>query len=232
MMDFLRRLAPPRENDPTRATAVLPSRFATEHPLRMTAPPVPPDSHVDEDATLTRDARRATARISEPRGQRSAAINKHYSGSELEPLENELLGDDLEEVASNLHRSGAVDAPSAIGDVDANAIRKQRNADSKRPGTLDAHPYRFAPALSAAHGAQGMATARSLPTVAAPLSQAMLAQRAHQPHEPSEVIHVSIGRIEVVTNTAPAPAARRTSKPRAGTVTLADYLRGSSGSRR
>ena len=30
MMDFLRRLAPPRETDASRAVAVLPSRFASE----------------------------------------------------------------------------------------------------------------------------------------------------------------------------------------------------------
>ena len=34
MMDFLRSLAPSREIDPTRAVAVLPSRFASETPLR------------------------------------------------------------------------------------------------------------------------------------------------------------------------------------------------------
>ncbi|HJW11512.1 MAG TPA: hypothetical protein VJ598_06990, partial [Albitalea sp.] len=33
-MDFLRRLAPPRDGDRSRAVAVLPSRFASELPLR------------------------------------------------------------------------------------------------------------------------------------------------------------------------------------------------------
>jgi acyl CoA:acetate/3-ketoacid CoA transferase beta subunit len=64
------------------------------------------------------------------------------------------------------------------------------------------------------------------------LSPAILAQRAAQPGEDNQVVHVSIGRIDVVANVAPAPAAARTPKPRSGTVALADYLRGDNGSRR
>jgi hypothetical protein len=68
--------------------------------------------------------------------------------------------------------------------------------------------------------------------VALPLSQSILAHRTLQSRDDSQVVHVSIGRIDVVANTAPAPATRRSPTPRQATVTLADYLRGGSGSRR
>jgi hypothetical protein len=67
--------------------------------------------------------------------------------------------------------------------------------------------------------------------VALPLSQSILAQRTLQSRDDSQVVHVTIGRIDVVANTAPAPAVGRGPTPRQRTATLADYLRGG-GSRR
>jgi hypothetical protein len=64
------------------------------------------------------------------------------------------------------------------------------------------------------------------------LSPAILAERSAYPAEDNQVVHVSIGRIDVVANVAPAPAAPRAQKPRPGSVALADYLRGDNGSRR
>ena len=62
MMDFLRRLAPRRETDVTRAFAVLPSRFAGETPLRATVAQVRPAQHPDDDeASLSPDAAPAPA---------------------------------------------------------------------------------------------------------------------------------------------------------------------------
>jgi hypothetical protein len=60
----------------------------------------------------------------------------------------------------------------------------------------------------------------------------MLAQRTLLSRDDSQVVHVTIGRIDVIAHTAPAPAVRRSPTPRQGTVTLADYLRGEDGSRR
>jgi hypothetical protein len=70
------------------------------------------------------------------------------------------------------------------------------------------------------------------PSRAAPLSPAALAQRAPQRGEDNQVVHVSIGRIDVVATVAPTPAAAPAPKPRSGTVPLADYLRGENRSRR
>src|SRR5690349_1023076 len=49
MMEFLRRLSPPRETDATRAVAVLPSRFASESPLRATIGQARPNRRPDDD---------------------------------------------------------------------------------------------------------------------------------------------------------------------------------------
>jgi hypothetical protein len=68
--------------------------------------------------------------------------------------------------------------------------------------------------------------------VALPLSESILAQRTLQSRDENHVVHVTIGRIDVVANTAPSPAVRRSPTPRQATVTLADYLRGGNESRR
>ncbi|UUZ68716.1 hypothetical protein LP416_01880 [Polaromonas sp. P2-4] len=81
---------------------------------------------------------------------------------------------------------------------------------------------------------QGLTGTSAQARMALPLSQAaqaVLAQRTLASRDESQVVHVTIGRIDVVANTAPAPAPRRSPTPRQGTVTLADYLRGSHGGR-
>jgi len=64
-----------------------------------------------------------------------------------------------------------------------------------------------------------------------PLSDASLAQRISRPQDDGQVVHVTIGRIEVVAHTAAAPAPARGPASRQPSVTLADYLRGSPGGR-
>ena len=64
-----------------------------------------------------------------------------------------------------------------------------------------------------------------------PLSGASLAQRAPRLQDDGPVVHVTIGRIEVVAHTAPAQAPPRSPAPRQPSVKLADYLRGSQGGR-
>ena len=70
-----------------------------------------------------------------------------------------------------------------------------------------------------------MAATTTRPAAMQPLSQAVLAQRAPSSREENHVVHVTIGRIDVVANTAPAPAARTSPAPRQASVSLADYLR-------
>ncbi|MDB5940245.1 MAG: hypothetical protein JWP77_2609 [Polaromonas sp.] len=64
-----------------------------------------------------------------------------------------------------------------------------------------------------------------------PLSDASLAQRVHRSQDDGPTVHVTIGRIEVAAHTTSAPAPQRGLAPRQPSVTLADYLRGSPGSR-
>jgi len=85
--------------------------------------------------------------------------------------------------------------------------------------------------LAASQGLRSVAAPAAQTRVSPPLSQSILEQRTLQSRDDSQVVHVSIGRIDVVANTAPAPAVRRSPTPRQ-TVTLADYLRGGDGSRR
>jgi hypothetical protein len=186
MMDFVRRLAPSREGDITRAVAVLPSRFSSESPLRATT-------------GEARPAQRDTVTDVQPL---QGALGSEQTRSETEeatPLARPL---------SHLHR----EAPD-IGVDDARAFQDRHGANFER-----AKPVR--PETLAA------------PRATLPLSQAILAQRSLQPKDDSQVVHVTIGRIDVVASTAPAPAVRRRPTPREPKVTLADYLRGSDGNRR
>ena len=85
--------------------------------------------------------------------------------------------------------------------------------------------------MAASPGLQVVTAPRAQARVALPLSQAILAQRTLQSRDNSQVVHVTIGRIDVVANMAPAAAPRRGPTPRQPTVTLADYLHGGHGGR-
>ena len=61
--------------------------------------------------------------------------------------------------------------------------------------------------------------------VGSPLSEATVAHRTLQSREENQVVHVTIGRIDVVANTAPAPTIRQQRRAPRDPVTLADYLR-------
>jgi hypothetical protein len=183
-MDFLRRLAPRPEGDTTRAVAVLPSRFASESPLRATVGQARPVQRADDDeASLSLDAT-------------SPSAATHMLGARR-------------------------DAGTSV-----------RGTDSERARSTGPEQQGPATAFAAAHSPQGVAAPLVQLGVALPLSRAILAQRTLQSRDDSQEVHVTIGRIEVVANTAPAPAVRRSPTPRQATVTLADYLRGGNESRR
>jgi hypothetical protein len=127
---------------------------------------------------------------------------------------------------------------------DVRGVQQDRHdEDSERAQPASPAPQRLAVALSASYAIENVAAPPDPPRpsvasppaqahVALPLSRAVLSQRTLESRDDSQVVHVTIGRIDVVANAAPAPAARRGPTPRRATVTLADYLRGGTGSRR
>lgn len=226
MMDFLRRLAPPRETDGTRAVAVLPSRFASESPLRATIDQARPAQGPDDDeASLSLDATSAPAATNALAAQRHPVTGIQPSQAAPRPLGSEPPRRDKGKATSPTH------APAEAPDIDVadpRAFQDRRGANSERARPTSPELQ----GLAASHGLQGVAAPPAQPRVSLPLSESILAQRTLQSRDDGQVVHVTIGRIDVVANAAPAPAVRRSPTPRQGTVTLADYLRGGNGSRR
>lgn len=230
MMDFLRRLAPLRETDATRAVAVLPSRFASESPLRATIGHARPAQRPDDDETsLTLDATSAPAATNAFTAQRHPVTGVQPSQAALHPLGSGPTRRDYGKATSPTH--APAEAPE-IDVADPRAFQDRHGAHSERARPTGPELQGLAAALAASHGLRGIAAPPAQPRAALPLSQSTLAQRTLQSRDDSQVVHVTIGRIDVVANTAPAPALRRSPTPRQGTVTLADYLRGGNGSRR
>ena len=256
MMDFLRRLAPPRKADATRAVAVLPSRFASKGPLRNTAAPAGSSQRAEDDeASLSVDGPSASARHAgsgwETQGfmvplpatntQTHAAAALRHAGSgkpppqttprplrPLGPLDVRPTQRDIGMAAlPPLLRAGEYNTDAA----DPFTLQDQDGANSKRPPPASGNLRGPAKALDANHILQGVTAPPARPNAALPLSQAALAQRTNNARDDSQVVHVTIGRIDVVANTAPAPAVHRNPAPRQATVTLADYLRGGNGGR-
>ena len=299
MMDFLRRLAPLRETDATRAVAVLPSRFAIESPLRATIGQARPAQRPDDDetslsldatsppaatnalaaqrhpvtgvqpsqaaprplasATTHRDNGKATSSthapaeapdidVADPRASqdRHGANSKHAkpAGPERQGLAAALGNIDAADQAAprplasaTTHRdngkaTSSTHAPAEAPDIDVADPRVFQDRNSERARPISPKLQGLATALAGSHGLQDVAPQPAQPRVALPLSQSILAQRTLQSRDDSQAVHVTIGRIDVVANTAPAPAVRRSPTLRQGTVTLADYLRGGNGSRR
>lgn len=220
MMDFLRRLATARATDAARAVAVLPSRFAGENPLRATIGQARLAHRLDDGETsLSLDAI--------PAGH--AAQRDPVAGVQpAQAAPRTLASHGNGEATSSTH--AATEAP-AIDAADSRVFPHRHGANPERAEPANLEPRGRAAPLAAGRGFQ-VAAAPAQPRVAPPLSEALLAQRTLQSRDESPVVHVTIGRIDVVANTAPAPAVRRSPAPRRSTVTLAEYLRGGSGSRR
>ena len=261
MMDFLRRLAPPRESDATRAVAVLPSRYASEGPLRNTAAQAgSPQRPEDDEASLSVDAPSASARHagsgSETQGFRvplpaantqthaAAALRHAGSGNQppqttpQQPPQNTPRPPGALDVRPTQRDIGKAALPPRLraGEYNPDAagaftLQDQDGANSKRPPPASHDLHGPAKARDANHIFQDVAAPRARPNAALPLSQAALAQRTNNARDDSQVVHVTIGRIDVVANTAPAAAVRRNPTPRQATVTLSDYLRGGNGVR-
>jgi hypothetical protein len=139
--------------------------------------------------------------------------------------------------SDNDELSLSLDATSASAATHILAARRHVVTGVHDPNSGEARPTSPEPqgpatAFAAAHSPQGIAAPLVQPGVALPLSRAILAQRTLRSRDDSQEVHVTIGRIDVVANTAPAPAARRSPTPRQATVTLADYLRGGNEGRR
>lgn len=222
-MDFLRRLAPLRDTDATRAVAVLPSRFAGEAPLRAaSALPDSPRSLGEGDFAPVREAVTRRAPDLAKAGQRQYLGNLGHARAEplrpavaLPTLPTRSLAE-APAIAATVARVSGDRQPT--GPQSSLATDGQYTA-AKPAISLDLHA---GPALSS--------PSRTNP----PLSQAVVAQRAQASHDDGPVVHVTIGRIDVVAGTPPpSPPARRSAKaPRTPTVALADYLRAGNGSRR
>lgn len=229
MMDFLRRLVPLREPDATRAVAVLPSRFASESPLRTMIGEAPPARLPDDDETsLSPEATLAPS-------TGDALPTRSYPVTGVLPSHAAPRPFGIEPTRRDYAKATSPsDAPAKEPNND---VAEPRTFQDRHGANLEcAKPARpelqgFVAALVASPSIQDVAAARTQARVTLPLSQAVLAQRTLQSRDESQVVHVTIGRIDVVANTAPAPAVSRSPPPRQATVTLADYLRGGNGSR-
>lgn len=227
-MDFLRRLAPARATDATRAVAVLPSRFASESPLRAALGQVRPAQRLNEDETpLSVDPAEPSAESNSLAAQRHPVTGVQPSHATPHPLANEFTHRDSGKMAS---LAAATEAPDVdVADPRAMPYRQGAVFSRASPARLEVQGLA---ALVASPAFQAVTTPAAPARVTSPLSQAALAQRTLQPQDDSQVVHVTIGRIDVLASTAPAPVARRNPAPREATVTLADYLRTGNGGRR
>jgi hypothetical protein len=235
MMDFLRRLAPPRASDATRAFALLPSRFASETPLQATiAQARPAQRPGDDEAALSPDAAPTPAADNTLAAQRPPVTSVQPWQAMPRPLAGESARRDNENttppplVPANGKATSPAYAPADAPATHVVSPRLVQDRQGEHPGRRQ-HP---ADALAAIPGLQAVAAPPGQARASSPMSEAILAQRTLQSRDDNQVVHVTIGRIDVVANTAPAPAVRPSPAPRPATVTLADYLRGSNGGRR
>ena len=240
-MDFLRRLAPRRETDVTRAFAVLPARFAGETPLQATIGQGRPTQHPDDDeASLSPDA------ASPPAANDTLAAQPHRVTSVpiFQAAPRSLAGE------ATLRTNGEATSPDRVPGnekatlpayapaeapgmhvVNSRAVQGRHGANEERAKSPNPEPHGLAATPDATRAFQNATAPPAQTRLALPLSQAILAQRTLQSRDDSQVVHVTIGRIDVIANTSPAPAVRRSPAPRQATVTLADYLRGGHGGR-
>jgi hypothetical protein len=251
MMDYLRRLAPAREISATRAVAVLPSRFASAGPLRNTVAQARSSHRPDDDeAPPSVDAPSAYARhadsVGETQGfvapapaepmQTHAAFAPHHLASDKQLRQTMRAPFGLPgrpDTRATQRGIGKATAPPHLqagehntGTADSFILHDQEGAHSKRSPLALGQQRGAAKALQADHFFRGDTASPSRPHAALPLSQQALAQRTNNERDDSQVVHVTIGRIDVVANTAPAPTVRHSPAPRQATVTLTDYLRG------
>ena len=204
-MDFLRRLAPPAATDPTRAVVALPSRFEAEAPLRLT--------------TGRSEAAREELTDS---GSEGLAIRNGPGGSDP----RRARGEDANGPGRELPQWKSADKATVTSSATRHPQRPARESASAQLASID----NGTPAER-----RGGVDAEALSAIgpgARPLTDATVAQRSNAARDDGPVVNVTIGRIDVVAAPAPrSPAGRKTAR-REGSVPLADFLRGSNGSRR
>lgn len=243
MMDFLRRLAPAGETDATRAVAVLPSRYASKSPLLATVSQElghdQPDQSHDDGVRYAPDAASPLATHNTEAAQGHRVTSSHPSQTTARPLAGEPSRFDNERVISSAYTPAEAPRthPADLGELQyrqAKNLQRDKLTTPKQQGlaSTPAAPYTLhnvtAPP-AAAHPLHQSSAPPAQARVTLPLSQAAIAQlRTLQSRDESPIVHVTIGRIDVVASTTPAPAATRSPPPRQATVTLADYLRNGS----
>jgi hypothetical protein len=218
-MDFLRRLVTRPESDASRAVGILPPRFVRASPLatKRSTPAVNEDVEVgvstpseenfstnsSEQLSVERASRKFAARESIPR----AITNLETYNSR-----------------SSQHQDRTTTAPhipiQSVSRTDPPLAESFAALNDRSESTLRANQREVASSFMQSR-------------MASPLSDHVVAERTLLKREEDQIVHVTIGRIDVVANTSPAPAApvRRNAGPKHGTLSLADYLRGSKGAR-
>ena len=199
MMDFLRRLAPPREPDATRAVAVLPSRFTSDRPLRATIGQTGPAQRPDDDeALLALNATSAPAAYAGSgrgtEGDTTLSLDTKMGVDAVTAQQNPVKDVQPSQAVSrpfgikptlrdNQKATSPTHAPAEAPDIDVADFRAgqdRHGANLERAKPARPELQGFVAALAASHGLQGVAVPLAQPRVALPLSQAILAQRTLQ----------------------------------------------------
>ncbi len=212
--------------DATSPPAATNALAAQRHPVTGVQPSQRPD---DDETSLSLDVTSPPAATNALAAQRHPVTGVQPSQAAPRPLGSGPTRRHYGKATSSTH------APAETPDIDVadpRAFQDRHGANSERAKPAGPEPQGLAAALAVSRNLQGVAAPPAQPRGALPLSQSTLAQRTLQSRDDSQVVHVTIGRIDVVANAAPAPAVRRSPTPRQGTVTLADYLRRGNGSRR
>ena len=246
MMDFLRRLALPREGDTTRAVAALPSRFARESPLRS-ASVFPTGNPTDQDEGLPESWVAPSPPVGIQDGGESAYVRRVAStkGVDRPGIEQRVAGlppldmpgpARVPLVYQGHHESMTPRSPlrpqaANTESEDADQVSDPRSGRAQYPASAAFAAEAIALSAPASGTRRAAAPLIGAPRPAAAMSEGALAARVTQPEEQEAVVHVSIGRIEVTAINSPAPARAASSRPPRNTVSLADYLRNGSGRR-
>ena len=222
-MDFLRRLAPARTPDPTRAVALLPARFAHADPLRTPLDDARSPPGLEEDGASSRAANFASAvTAGAALGLASATSVQRAPTAPRLPQRGSTRDENRSPTSS---RDSITGVARSVIDAEPNAARNQSSVNS-------AHANSELPILAASYLVQGRQTLPVRACVAPPLSHAIQEVQPGQSPATDQVVHVTIGRIEVIAHNAPAPVVHARPAARQATVDLSDYLRGDQGSRR
>lgn len=224
MIDFLRGLAPSADHKPSRAVAVLPSRFAVDRPLRAELSHLATPRPASEDETAlphsVADVRHARARQS--REKRVANDSIEMTRERIEGVKErkpETAAEDRNRLDDRRRLSASAAARERGVSMDMPEPRVaavRHEASREEPVIADASPR---PAAKS-----HVESVRTVAPPSAPMSPARVAGRAASKHLPTE-IYVTIDRIDV---RVPGPAQRPPASPRATpapTVSLSDYLR-------